>query len=407
MHGPRQSPRYYSCMRKRTAICFLLSALLAIGQQSAALASAESDGNTRAFWAVQKSPNPSGNGGFNGVECSSVKTCVAVGSYYKHSTKAQLPLAAWWNGRTWKVQPTPAPGQTNYSQLEGVSCASRTFCSAVGSDVLTSNRWITLAEVWRGQRWEITRTPPLKSLLHNSLRAVSCSSSTDCMAVGSADDQALIEHWGGAKWTIQRAPRPVGSTFSQLYGVSCVTRRWCMATGYYGSSSGGTLAFTEIWTGRHWSIRPAKQVRGSASQLLGVSCTSQVSCTAAGIYGDLESLNYPLTEHWNGKVWATQHVPHPKGEADSSLTSVGCSAAHACTAMGEYMTKTGRIYTFAESWNGKAWVLQPTMNPSETNNSLSGVACTSDTACTAVGGYAGPESVALSLVERYSADART
>ncbi len=71
------------------------------------------------------------------------------------------------------------------------------------------------------------------------------------------------------------------------------------------------------------------------------------------------------------------------------------------------MTKTGRIYTFAESWNGKAWVLQPTINPSETNNSLSGVACTSDTACTAVGGYAGPESVALSLVERYSADART
>ena len=175
-----------------------------------------------------------------------------------------------------------------------------------------------------------------------------------------------------------------------------------MATGYYGSPSDGTLAFTEIWTGRHWSIRPAKQVRGSASQLLGVSCTSQMNCTAAGVYGDLESLNYPLAEQWNGKVWTVQSAPHPKGQPDSSLTSVGCSAAQACAAMGQYMTRTGRIYTFAESWNGEAWVLQPTVNPSTTNNGLSGVACTSATACTAVGGYAGPESVALSLVERYS-----
>jgi hypothetical protein len=401
MHDPRQSPRYYSRMRKRAAISFLLSGLLAISAQSAAAASA-SAGSTRAYWAVQKSPNPSGNGGFNGVECTHARACVAVGSYYQDSARAQLPLAASWNGTAWRVQPTPAPAQTSDSHLASVSCANHTFCSAVGTDVLTSKRWITLAEVWRGKRWEITPTPPLKALLFNTLRAVSCSSPTDCMAVGTVHDQALIEHWNGAKWKIQHAPRPAGSESSLLYGVSCVTRKWCMAVGYYGSPTDGILAFTEIWTGKHWSIRPAQQISGSASQLLGVSCTSRMSCTAAGTYGDLESLNYPLAEHWNGKIWTTQPVPHPKGQLDSSLTSVGCSKAHACTAVGEYFEKTGRIYTFAESWNGKAWVLQPTVNPSKTNNNLSGVACTSAAACTAVGGYAGPGSVALSLIERYS-----
>jgi hypothetical protein len=389
-------------MRNRTAICFLLSGFLTISAQSVAPASAAPTGNTRAFWAVQKSPNPSGNGDFHGVECTGAKACIAVGSYYNNSADARLPLAASWNGRAWRVQPTPAPAQTDDSHLDGVSCAKRTFCSAVGTDVLKSKRWITLAEVWRGKRWQITPTPPLESLLFNSLDAVSCSSATDCMAVGSADDQALIEHWHRARWTIQRAPRPVGSTHSLLYGVSCVTRKWCMAAGFYEPPSGGTLAFTEVWTGKHWSIRPAKQIPGSASQFLGVSCTSRVSCTAAGTYGDLASLDYPLAEHWNGKVWTTQSVPHPKGQLDSTLTAVGCSTAHACTAVGEYFTKTGPIYTFAESWNGKAWVLQSTVNPSETNNSLFGVACTSATACTAVGGYAGPESVSLSLVERYS-----
>jgi hypothetical protein len=390
-------------MRRGTAICFLLSVLLTISTQSAALASAAPAGNTRAFWAVQKSPNPSGNGGFNGVDCTGARACVAVGSYFDDSAKAQVPLAASWDGRAWRVQPTPAPGGTNYSSLDGVSCVKHTFCSAVGSDVLNSDRWITLAEVWRGTRWVITPTPPLKSLRFNSLRAVSCSSSTDCMAAGSTNDQALIEHWNGVKWTIQRAPRPVGSKSSLLYGVSCVTRNWCMAAGYYGSPSDGIQAFSEVWTGKHWSIRPAKRIPGSASQFLGVSCTSQLSCTAAGVYGDLESLNYPLAEHWNGKVWTTRPIPHPKGQPDSSLTAVGCSTASACTAAGEYMTKTGRIYTFADAWNGKAWVLQPTVNPSKTNNNLSGVACTSATACTAAGGYAGPGSVALSLVERYSA----
>ena len=390
-------------MRKRVATCFLLSGLLTISAQSAALASAAPAGNTRAFWTVQKSPNPSGNGGFNGVDCSGNRACVAVGSYFDNSSKAQVPLAASWNGKAWRVQPTPAPGGTNYSHLDGVSCVRPTFCSAVGTDVLTSGRWITLAEVWRGQRWVITPTPPLKPGKFNSLRAVSCTSSTDCMAAGETNERALIEHWNGVQWTVQHAPGPAGSKSSLLYGVSCVARNWCMAAGYYQSPSDGIQAFSEVWTGRHWSIRPAKRIPGLASQFLGISCTSQLSCTAAGVYGDLESQNSPLAEYWNGKAWTIQSVPHPKGQPDSSLTAVGCSTASACTAAGEYMTSTGRIYTFADAWDGRAWVLQQTVNPSKTNNNLSGVACTSATDCTAAGGYAGPGSVALSLVERYSA----
>ena len=192
--------------------------------------------------------------------------------------------------------------------------------------------------------------------------------------------------------------RPVGSTSSLLYGVSCVTRKWCMAAGYYDVG----VAFTEVWNGKRWSIRPAEQVPDNDSQFTGVSCTSRVSCTAAGIYGNLSGLDYPLAERWNGEVWTIQPVPHPEGQLDSFLIDVACSTARACTATGRYFTETGPSYTFAKSWNGKAWVLQPTVNPSETINALDGVACTSATACTAVGGYAGPESVSRSLIERYS-----
>lgn len=386
-------------MRKRTAICFLLSGLLVVSAQSIASASAAPAGKNRASWTVQKSPNPSGNGDFHGVDCTGAKACTAVGSYYNQAANAQLPLAASWNGRAWRRQPIPAPAQTSYGHLNGVSCPKRTFCIAVGSDVLTTKRWITLAEVWRGRRWEITPAPPLESPKDDTLEAVSCSSPANCMAAGSTGDQALIEHWNGARWTIQPAARPDGSTSSLLYGVSCVTRKWCMAAGYYNIG----VAFTEVWAGKRWSIRPAEQVPDNDSQFTGVSCTSRVSCTAAGIYGNLAGLDYPLAERWNGKVWTIQPVPHPEGQLDSFLIDVACSTARACTATGRYFTETGPSYTFAESWNGKTWVLQPTVNPSETINALDGLACTSANACTAVGGYAGPESVSRSLIERYSA----
>lgn len=389
-------------MLKATATWILLTGVGGIGVLTAAAASAAPAGHGTPVWVVQKSPNPSGNGGFDGVDCESAKACVAVGSYYHHQAKAQLPLAAAWNGRTWSQQPTPAPAQTSYGHLDGVACPDRTFCSAVGADILTSKRWVTLAEVWRGKRWEIAKTPALKAPLYNALTAISCASAADCMAVGYADQKALIERWRAGAWTLQRVPTPRGSAFSMLYGVSCPTRNWCMAVGYSGPPSGGSLAFSEVWNGRYWSIRPARQISGYASQFAGVSCRSPVSCTAAGTYGDLATMNFPLAERWNGKAWATQSVPHPKGQSDSALTSVQCGTTRTCTAVGVYFTQTGPIYTFAVYWNGRAWALQPTVNPSKTNNSLSGVACTSATACTAVGGYAGPESVALSLIERYA-----
>jgi hypothetical protein len=390
-------------MLKKAATWFVLTGLFVIGLPAVASASAAPAGNTVARWTVQKSPNPSGNGGFDGVDCRIGKACVAVGSFYDHAGKAQLPLAAAWNGRAWSQQPVPAPAQTSYSDLTGVACPDRTFCSAVGSDVLTSKHRITLAETWRGGRWRIARTPALKAPQYNALTSVSCVSAADCMAVGYADQQALIERWRAGRWTILRTPRPAGSKASMLYGVSCRTRTWCMAVGYYGPPPGGTFAFTEVWNGKFWSIRPAHQVGDYASQFAGVSCTSRVSCTAVGTYGDLETMNYPLAERWNGRAWTTRPVPHPKGQPDSALTAVACGTARTCTATGVYFTSTGPIYTFADYWNGRAWALQSTVNPSRTNNSLSGIACTAALACTAVGGYAGPESVALSLIERYSA----
>lgn len=52
---------------------------------------------------------------------------------------------------------------------------------------------------------------------------------------------------------------------------------------------------------------------------------------------------------------------------------------------------------------GPSWKIQPTPNPSgATGSSLSGVSCTAATACTAVGDYGNSSGNDVTLAERYS-----
>jgi hypothetical protein len=59
--------------------------------------------------------------------------------------------------------------------------------------------------------------------------------------------------------------------------------------------------------------------------------------------------------------------------------------------------------TLAERWDGSTWTIQTTRTPSgATGVNLSGVSCTSDTACTAVGSYTNSGGTQMAFAERYS-----
>ena len=76
--------------------------------------------------------------------------------------------------------------------------------------------------------------------------------------------------------------------------------------------------------------------------------------------------------------------PSPPTPRDG-LSGVSCSSASACTAVGDYASNAeAPEETLAERWNGTQWSLQPTPNPGP-NNELSDISCSSASACTAVG----------------------
>ena len=95
-----------------------------------------------------------------------------------------------------------------------------------------------------------------------------------------------------------------------------------------------------------------------------------------------------LAERWNGTKWRIQPTPNPSSPGGGILNWVACPSPSACTAVGASVDATANpLATLAERWNGTRWRIQPTPNPAGVQGPpLQGVACTSPSACTAVGG---------------------
>jgi hypothetical protein len=127
----------------------------------------------------------------------------------------------------------------------------------------------------------------------------------------------------------------------------------------------------------------------------GVACTSASACTAVGRYLTRSGTGLPLVERWNGRRWTIQRTPSPAGAPGSELRDVACTSATACTAVGSSTDQSGNtLATLAERWDGRRWRIEATPSGARPRG-LVAVACTSASICTAVG-----NSGALNLAER-------
>jgi hypothetical protein len=347
-----------------------------------------------AAWLIQRTPHLTrGYSGYLvGVSCTSSTACTAVGWYENVDTEAVGPaLAERWDGKRWSILSLPASPGAAFSD---VSCTSSTACTAVGGD----SAGAPLAERWDGMGWSIQPIPtPSTGWLHG----VSCPSGTVCTAIGD-----LPVRWDGTSWSIQPLPKP-----ASLYAVSCTSPTACTAVG----EGNGTSAAR--WDGMRWSFQstpspsvPSAVVTGINTALDDVSCTSSTACIAVGNYSyeeyeEYEGYSYlvgvqlTLAERWDGKRWSIQPTPNPSDSNEAELNGVSCTSRTACIAVGDDYAPGGRV-TLAERWDGRRWSIQPTPNqPGSDETMLRAVSCTSPTACTAVGHHL-DMFTAVPLVER-------
>ncbi len=370
-----------------------------------------------ATWSITPSPNPgsASNDLLQGVSCISSTNCVAVGS------SSGKTLVETWDGTKWSITPSPNEGSAGGNFLNGVSCISSTNCVAVGS---SSGK--TLVETWDGTKWSVTPSPNEGSA-GNFLNGVSCTSSTNCVAVGDYQaspnlSQTLVETWDGTTWSITPSPNqvspfpapPTDNNF--LNGVSCTSSTNCVAVGYYLATKfikvglgiqpvSHNQTLVETWDGKTWSITPTPNVGGMVNEenyLDGVSCTGPTNCVAVGDYlntqTSLNSYFQTLVETGDGS-WSITPSPNAGTGTDNGLNGVSCLSSTNCVAIGSFDNpSSGSLYTLVETWDGTKWSVTPSPNEGK-EPSLSGVSCTGSSECVAVGSYVNSSNVFQTLVE--------
>jgi hypothetical protein len=354
-------------------------------------------------WRVQRSPNPAGAAYVQlyGVSCGSRSACTAVGQFSVDGS-VYLALGERWNGTKWSIQQTRSPGATS-NKLAAVSCASASSCMAVGS-FQGGSTGKTLAERWTSHKWSIVHTPNPTGSPSSQLDGIACTSSKACTAVGSRQNggtiQTLVERWNGRRWVIQKSPNPSHASLSFLTGVSCASRGACTAVGYWLPSSGPARRLAEHWSGKKWSIQDTGKLTGAtSSELQGVSCSAPAACTAVGYYEKSANKARTLAERWNGKKWSIQRPVNPTTDPNKFLYAVSCSSARACTAVGYTSGPTVWQATLAEHWNGSGWTVQQSPHPG-TDSQLQGLSCVATSTCTAVGWLSKDSGPQRTLVER-------
>ncbi len=273
---------------------------------------------------------------------------------------------------SWTIAPTPS---TNVSvpltaTLSAVSCASSSMCVAVGSFIdSNSNPAGTLAELWNGSSWSLETTPKLPA---GTLDGVSCPTVSVCVAVGHYGSNAtqLIEVWNGTTWAVQSGA--ASGTAGTLSAVSCASAGACMAVGSAPSSSGDLAGFSELWNGSSWTAETVPDPRPGTTvdALTSVSCAVGAACSALGTYsGSGDQDDQTLTAGWDGSSWSVQGG-QAGGTKYPELGSVSCAAANDCEAVG----------AGAEGFNGATWSAQHLPGAG-----LSGVSCPAAPACVGVG----------------------
>ena len=282
---------------------------------------------------------------------------------------------------TWKMQAAPEPAGTTDQAFGAVSCSSSSACLALAINDYPRG-FGEFAETWSGSHGAVRTVPDGKTTY--DLQGVKCRSAQWCVAVGSkasgGDFVPVADRWNGRAWTLATPPAPAGSTNSDLGAVACSGTTACTAIGETAKGKAAPTLLAERWNGSAWKIQSVPAPTGGGGLLNAVACPAARACRAVG--DDNKGL---FSEVWNGSSWAIRPVPVPAGGSSAGLGSVSCTAANFCEAVGSYQ-KGGTFRSLAEIWNGSDWRAQALSAVSgEPSGGLNAVSCVSATDCEAAG----------------------
>jgi hypothetical protein len=359
---------------------------LALAASAAAMVVAGLAGGAAAQAAPQAASAPSPLR-FDTVTCLGGSFCWATAHYYTEPGHIYVPLIEQWNGKTWRIVPSPA-GYTG-----NVTCGGPSFCLAA---VVAPGQPVTDV-VWDGRAWQQFKPQPPNL-------NVSCFSATFCVVPDEGFNSDGVA-WNGKAWQgmpIDSGGCGGGDCTYDSFG--CGSATICWATGSYCATSdcdGGLLYFSGIWNGTAWNASsgrglgfpetacagrsfcldlepPTAMITNnwgatwhSSSAHLAAACHQlgrctfpwRPSCASASFCLALVSPDPTAVLAWNGTMWRVVRLARVNGRLPK-LTWLSCGSARDCVATGTYQPgprTTPR--SVVEHWNGKAWQVTKTPGP--------------------------------------------
>lgn len=249
----------------------------------------------------------------------------------------------------------PVPGT---SSLTGIACMTPTTCIAVGR----SSAGGVVVVIDNGVPESPQAVPGLENLAD-----VACPTATTCEAVGwdpsppgpvDTGPAAVVPIVNGTPGTPQTVPESGGV---EPHAVACVRATDCEAVAATGGGFGVYVVITDGTPGK-----PQVLDGGLVEDLEGIACPTTAECLATTV-GEV----VPITD---GVAGTPALMPEP--EAD--LREVACPSSTDCLAAAYDNNGTGAVVPITGGTPGAALSVPGTLD-------LQGVACSSVSACVAVG----------------------
>jgi hypothetical protein len=362
-------------------------------------------------WTATKAPLPANASTtpqtvLNAVTCPSVGSCIAVG-WYSAGDGIHAALIETLTVGSWTASEAPLPAGDDSPLFDGLaaaSCPSAGFCVAVGSftvsggnepliETLSAGSWVPTQASLPSNAIESYPTP-------NELNALTCTSSTDCVAVGTyattaSDQEGFFETLSGTSWTSIDVPLPSGFTDSSLEAVSCASVGHCAAVGNDETAQSGPVGLLETLASGAWSPdqAPVPSNGGAESASVNaVTCSTSASCVAVGQYSLSSGQRLGLIENLAGATWISSEAPATGVGQNTELNAVTCTAATSCIAVGT--SSVGQNYgALIETLAGGTWsaIVAPLPADGMFSTGLGTVTCPGLGACVAVGVYGNDE----------------
>jgi len=247
------------------------------------------------------------------------------------------------------------------ADFSAISCPTTTFCMAVGQagegPTFTQDWTQPVVQTWDGTAWTDI------SASFNSLKGpdgadfgnVSCASATSCLVDFNywsfGDTNPRIYGWNGSTWTSAAMDIQGG------HHISCASGSTC-----YAAAEGGPLV---TWDGT--SFHTSDTV--TAGEWAAIDCVTGTACYAYGFDG-LTAFN------------ATTATVIPGSFLTFSVRSMDCPRTDWCVAVGTDFS-TPQPTPMGAVWNGTTWTTAAV--PSTEGASFESVSCANGAECIAVG----------------------